>query len=73
MTSMKKNMGNIDRIVRLLIVVSLVVLYFTGIATGLLGTIALVVAGIFTATSLTGFCPIYAALGVKTCPIAEHG
>lgn len=67
---MKKNMGSADRIIRLLVVAALVVLYVTGTVTGLWGTIALVVAGIFTLTSLVGFCPIYAAVGVKTCKIS---
>lgn len=67
---MKKNMGSADRIIRLLVVAALVVLYVTGTVTGLWGTIALVVAGIFTLTSLVGFCPIYAVLGVKTCKIS---
>lgn len=63
-------MGSADRIIRLLVVAALVVLYVTGTVTGLWGTIALVVAGIFTLTSLVGFCPIYAAVGVKTCKIS---
>lgn len=62
-------MGSADRIIRLLVVAALVVLYVTGTVTGR-GTIALVVAGIFTLTSLVGFCPIYAAVGVKTCKIS---
>ena len=66
---MKKNMGTIDRIVRLLVVVVAITLYFTGVVTGLVGTIALVVAVIFTLTSTTAFCPIYAILGVKTCKV----
>lgn len=66
---MKNNMGSIDRIVRILIVASLVALYFTETVTGLWGTVALVAAGIFTLTSITGFCPIYAIFGVKTCKV----
>lgn len=64
---MKKNMGNADRIIRLLVVAALAALYFTGTVTGLWGTIALVAGAIFTLTSLTGFCPIYALVGIKTC------
>ena len=67
---MKKNMGTLDRIVRLVIVVIAVTLYFTGVVTGLAGTIALVVGVIFTLTSTLAFCPIYAALGVKTCKVS---
>ncbi len=67
--AMKKNMGSVDRIVRIVIVIALAALYFTGTVTGLWGTIALVAAAIFTLTSLVGFCPIYSILGVKTCKV----
>ena len=67
--AMKNNMGSIDRIVRIVIVSGLVALYFTDTITGLWGTVALVAAGIFTLTSLVGFCPIYAIFGVKTCKV----
>ena len=65
---MKKNMGNSDRIIRLMVAVLLVVLFFTGVVTGTLGITALVVAGIFTITSFVSFCPLYAIFGVRTCP-----
>lgn len=67
---MKKNMGSIDRVVRIAIVAALVALYATGTVTSLWGTVALVAAGIFTLTSLTGFCPIYAIFGIKTCKVS---
>lgn len=65
---MKKNVGNADRIIRLLIAAAIAVLYFTNIITGTVGLILLVIAGIFVLTSLVGFCPIYTLLGVNTCP-----
>ncbi|OEK04145.1 YgaP family membrane protein [Roseivirga misakiensis] len=66
---MKKNMGSVDRIVRLVVVAVLVALYATGTVSGLWGTVALVAAGIFTVTSLISFCPIYAIFGMKTCKV----
>ena len=65
---MKKNMGSADRVIRLIVAVALVVLYFTGIITGTLGIVALVIAGIFTLTSFVSFCPLYAIFGIRTCP-----
>lgn len=64
---MKKNMGNSDRIIRLLIAAVIAVLYFTNILTGTLGIVLLVIAGIFTLTSLVGFCPLYKLVGLNTC------
>lgn len=66
---MKKNIGGIDKVIRLVMAVVLVVLYFTGTITGTLGIIALVVAAVLLLTSLVNFCPLYAVLGIKTCKV----
>jgi hypothetical protein len=65
---MKKNMGNADRIIRLLAAAAITILFFTNIITGTIGIVLLVLAAIFVLTSLVGFCPIYAMIGVNTCP-----
>lgn len=65
---MKVNMGSIDRTVRIIVAIVLATLYFTGTITGTLGTIALVVGGIFLFTSVISFCPLYALFGMSTCP-----
>ena len=64
---MKKNMGNTDRIIRVIAAVIFSALYFTGTVTGTFGIILLVVGAIFLATSLINFCPLYTLLGVNTC------
>jgi hypothetical protein len=69
---MKKNMGTTDRIIRLLIAAIAVFLYYNGTLTGTLGIVALVVAVIFTLTSVVSFCPIYRLVGMSTCPV-ERG
>ncbi|MFN3379592.1 MAG: DUF2892 domain-containing protein [Runella zeae] len=68
---MKPNMGGIDRGIRLIVAAIAVILYFTGILTGTLGIIALVIAGIFTLTSIVSFCPLYALFGLNTCPVKQ--
>ena len=65
---MKKNMGNTDRITRLLLAAVVAVLYFTNIITGTLGIVLLVLAGVFVLTSLISFCPLYTLIGLNTCP-----
>lgn len=65
---MKKNMGTADRIIRLIIVAIICGLYFTGNVTGTLGLILIVLAGVFFATSLVSFCPLYSIFGISTCP-----
>lgn len=60
-------MGSADRIIRVLIAAVIAILYMNGIISGTLGIVLLVLGGIFVATSLINFCPIYAILGVSTC------
>ncbi|MBS4069930.1 MAG: DUF2892 domain-containing protein [Algoriphagus sp.] len=64
---MKANMGSIDKTVRLLIAALLIVLYFLGVVEGVLGTVALGIAVVFTLTSVISFCPLYAVFGITTC------
>jgi hypothetical protein len=65
---MKKNMGNTDRIVRLIVAALFAVLYFTNIVTGIFGIVLLVLAAVFVLTSLVSFCPLYTLIGLNTCP-----
>lgn len=65
---MKKNMGNIDKIVRILVALVIAVLFFTHIISGTVGIILLVFAGVFVLTSLISFCPLYTLVGINTCP-----
>ncbi|HPG12118.1 MAG TPA: DUF2892 domain-containing protein [Chitinophagaceae bacterium] len=64
---MKKNMGNADRIIRVLIAAVFAYLYFSGTVTGTLGLVLVILGGIFVLTSLVGFCPLYAPFGMNTC------
>ena len=69
---MKKNMGSTDKLIRLAVAIVLIVLYWRHVVTETLGIIALVVALIFTITSLLSFCPIYAIFGLKSCKKEEE-
>jgi hypothetical protein len=66
---MKKNIGTTDRLIRLLMAVVLLVLYFTGVATGVWGIAALIGAGLLSVTALVSFCGLYALIGISTCPV----
>jgi len=63
---MKKNMGTIDKTVRIVLALVAVVLFFTHVVSGVLGIVLLVVAGIFVLTSLLSFCPLYWPFGIST-------
>ncbi|HSR39236.1 MAG TPA: DUF2892 domain-containing protein [Phnomibacter sp.] len=65
---MKKNVGSVDRVVRIVLAALFAVLYFTKTVEGTAGMVLLVLGGIFLATSFISFCPLYAIFGINTCP-----
>ncbi|WP_375584507.1 DUF2892 domain-containing protein [Cyclobacterium xiamenense] len=69
---MKKNMGTIDRVLRTLIAIVALYLYFTGAVSATLGLVFIAVAVIFLLTSLVSFCPLYTLFGIKTCAVKEN-
>ena len=58
-----KNVGTIDRVLRIVVGLALISIVFIGPQTpwGWIGVIPL-------ATALIGYCPLYSVLGIKTCP-----
>lgn len=65
---MTNNMGSTDKLIRIIVAIIFAALYFTGTVTGTLGIVLLALGGIFVLTSVISFCPIYAIIGVSTCP-----
>lgn len=63
---MKKNIGTIDRAIRVLIAVVLAILVFAKVINGVAGIVLLILASVFVITSLLGFCPLYFPFGLKT-------
>jgi len=66
---MKKNMGGLDRIIRLFVAAIVGVLYFTGIIQGTLAYVLLGLSTIFVLTSFISFCPLYTLVGLNTCKV----
>jgi hypothetical protein len=63
---MKKNMGTIDKVIRILVAVVVVALYLTNVISGTLAIILLILSGVFILTSLLSFCPLYLPFGIST-------
>lgn len=63
---MKKNMGTIDRAVRVLLAVLFIALYAAGVTTGTVGLVLVALAVIFLLTSFVSFCPLYLPFGLST-------
>ena len=66
---MKKNVGNLDKVLRIILALLIGYLYYSGVISGALGIVLIVFGGILVLTSLVSFCPIYAPFGIKTCKI----
>ena len=68
---MKQNMGNTDRIIRILVATILATLFLTHAVTGVLGYILFGIAVIFVITSFLSICPLYSLLGINTCKVPK--
>lgn len=64
---MKANMGVTDKTIRVLIAITVGILIYTNVIAGTWAIVAGILSIIFVLTSMIGFCPLYAILGVKTC------
>jgi len=63
---MKANIGLLDRLVRLGLVVLVAVLFFTGQLSAVAAVVLGALAVVFLATSVVGVCPLYMACGIST-------
>jgi hypothetical protein len=59
-------MGTIDKVIRILVAVVVVVLYLTNVISGTLGIVLLALSAVFVLTSLISFCPLYLPFGLST-------
>lgn len=64
---MKKNMGGVDRGIRIVAALVIAVLYFRGQLSGTLGIVLGIIAIAFVVTSLVGRCPLYVPFKISTC------
>ncbi|UCD19080.1 MAG: DUF2892 domain-containing protein [candidate division WOR-3 bacterium] len=63
---MKLNMSMWDRLIRILITVVIVILLIADVLKGMLGVVLGIIAIVFLATSVIGFCPLYVIFGFST-------
>lgn len=63
---MKKNMGTVDKTLRIFAAALIALLYFTKVINGTLAIVLMVFAIIFVVTSFISFCPLYPLLGMNT-------
>ena len=68
---MKKNVGNVDKSIRILLAITVALLYSFDVIEGSLAYILMAVAIILLVTSLLNFCPLYKILGINSCKIKK--
>ena len=64
---MKKNMGNTDKAIRVILALGIALLYYFDVIQGTLAYVLMAFAIIFLITSFISFCPLYKPLGINTC------
>ncbi len=68
---MTKNIGQTDKIIRIVLGLGLAALDFFEVVTGPFSWILSVVAIVLVATALINFCPLYTLLGKNTCEVKK--
>jgi uncharacterized membrane protein len=68
---MKKNVGTLDRLIRLIVALVIVVLLVTKTLAGTLALILGILAAVFLLTSAIGFCGLYVPFKISTCKNKE--
>lgn len=63
---MKKNMGALDKSLRVLSAIIIALLYYLDVIEGTLAYVLMAIAIIFLITSFINFCPLYKILGINT-------
>lgn len=71
-SGMKKNMGSIDRLMRLCVAAFLGAVYFFSGTTGGWAIAMIVVVDVLVLTSLIGTCPLYIPFGIDTHSTQEN-
>ncbi len=63
---MKANMGGLDRTIRIIIAITIGILYWQKLIEGILAYILLAFAAILVLTSLVSYCPLYPLFKLNT-------
>jgi hypothetical protein len=62
---MGKNVGTIDKVTRVIIALLMIVAYLQGMLPGVWGLL-LVISGSLFSSVMSGYCPLYTLIGVRT-------
>ncbi|MFZ9661475.1 MAG: YgaP family membrane protein [Chitinophagaceae bacterium] len=68
---MKKNLGGLDKMVRIILATVAAYLYLNHHVEGTLGYVVLAFGAIMLITSLISFCPLYRILNISSCQLKK--
>ncbi|MEA3471657.1 MAG: DUF2892 domain-containing protein [Thermodesulfobacteriota bacterium] len=63
---MEKNVGSVDRIIRVVVALAIIIAHVIGWISGIVGLILAVGSGMLLSSVMSGHCPLYAKLGINT-------
>lgn len=63
---MKKNLGILDRAIRVILAIVIIIFFFTKQITGTAAIVLGIIAVAFLLTGVFGFCALYVPFGIKT-------
>ncbi len=66
---MKKNVGNIERVIRAIVGLVAIAAFALGLVEGTMGIVAIIVGVIMLFTASIGWCPPYSVFGINTCNV----
>ncbi|TSE06533.1 YgaP family membrane protein [Aquimarina algiphila] len=66
---MRKNLGKIDAIIRIILGVVLAYLFYNNFISDTLGIVLLSVSGVLVITGFMGWCPLYKLFGITSCKV----
>ncbi len=69
---MKKNVGLIDKIIRVIIAIAIAYILYAKIVIGVWAIVLAVIGIIMIVTAAIGFCGLYTLFGFKTCPAKKE-
>ena len=68
---MKKNVGSVDKIIRLVLAIVLFAVAYFGVIEGTLAIVSYVAGAIMLVTAFMKSCPLYSIFGISSCPLEK--
>jgi hypothetical protein len=63
---MKKNVGTIDKVIRIVFAIVVITLFLTNVISGVFGIVLLAVSAILVITTMLGVCPLYMVMRLNS-------